>query len=166
MEGQLTHFASQHLFQAHRQLQLFAGEATTRPRLTLQQQPTWFHLRYHITRWDRNVLVFRTESAWRNHYQCRYGADLYDIYGHRGTKYSVYKNATQIAWWQQARVTWFEGDNYKLWADEGSDAELLLAFCLILDESASSGEDQNTLTINFGAIGPQARVFDKTWQPK
>jgi hypothetical protein len=163
---QPTHVASQHLLQTRRQVQLFASKADTRPRWSLYQQLTWFSLHYQLTRWDRNVLDFRTESVWKSHYRCRYGADVYDIYGHRGTKHSVYKNERQIAWWQQARVTWFEGDNYKLWADEDSDAELLIAFCLVLDEPTSSGEDQNTLTLNLGAIGPQARVFDQTWQPK
>jgi hypothetical protein len=166
MEGQPTHFASQQLLQVRRRVHLFASQDNTRPRWSLQQQPTWFSLRYQLTRWDRQVLDFRTESWWKSHYRCRYGADVYDIYGHRGTTHSVYKNDRQLAWWQQARVTWFEGDTYSIQADEGSDAELLIAFCLLLDVPASAGENQNTLTLNFGSIGPQARAFDKTWQPK
>ena len=162
---QPTHLAIQHLLQVRRTVALFAGTLDTRPRWSFRQQWTWFSTRYQLVRWDRNVFEFRTESSWKSHYRCRYGADVYDIYGHRGTKCSVYKNDYQIAWWQHARVTWFAGDNYKIWANEDSDVELLIVFCLILDESASSGEELNTITLNLGSIGPQARVFDQTWQP-
>jgi hypothetical protein len=166
IDSQPTHFASQSLWQACRQVRLFRGTADTHLRWSLQHRLTWFSLRYQLTRWDRNVFDFCSQSLWRSHYRCGYGADTYDIYGHRGTKHSVYKNDRQVAWWQQARVTWFEGDNYQIWADEDSDAELLIAFCLILDEPTSQGEGQTTLTVNLGSIGPQAKVFDKTWQPK
>lgn len=165
LDGQLTHVASQQAVQFRREVLLFAEDAT-QARMRLQKQWTWFSLAYNLTRWDHNVFLFRTESKWKNHYQCSYGEDLYDIYGHRGTKYSVYRNDTQIAWWDQDRVTWFAGDNFKIWADQSSNTELLMSFCLILDESSSESDNANTATVNLGYLGPEAKAFDESWRPK
>lgn len=78
----------------------------------------------------------------------------------------MYKNDEQVAWWDKKRVTWFEGDNYKIVADNKGHYELLIAFCLIIDNYLSNDKGNNSMTIDFGHIGPQARKFDKTWQPK
>lgn len=164
-DGRLTHVASQQAVQFRREVLLLAQDAAP-PRLRLRQQWAWFALAYDLIRWDRNVFRFRTASRWTNHYQCVYGQDLYDIYGHRGTKYSVYRNAAQIAWWDQDRVTWLAGDNFKIWADRDSEAELLMAFCLILDESVSNSDNLNTATVHLGYFGPEAKTFDASWQPK
>jgi hypothetical protein len=134
-------------------------------RLTITKRFSW-KTKYDITLGDNNILAFRTKSSWKSHYQCQLGSDLFDIYSHKGRKYSVYKNDRQVAWWDQQRVTWFEGDNYKIIADADSDDELLMGFCLIIDNSFSNSNEDNTVTINVGNIGPQARAFDPTWQPK
>lgn len=89
----------------------------------------------------------------------------FDIYGHRGRKYSVYKNDKQVAWWNKQSVTWFEGDNYKIIADYNSDYELIMAFCLIIDNHSRNDNNVRTVTIDFGHIGPQVKKFDPTWQP-
>ena len=65
--------------------------------------------------------------------QCRVGPDLYLIYGHRGRKYSIFKNDIQGAWWDRKAVTWFAGDNYKIIADKDCDIDLIISFCLIVD---------------------------------
>jgi hypothetical protein len=57
---------------------------------------------------------------------------MYDIYGHRGRKYSIYKNDQQVAWWDKEAVGWFAGDNYKIFANANSDPELLISFCLVI----------------------------------
>jgi hypothetical protein len=110
-------------------------------------------------------LEFRTKSVWKNHFQCQYGSENFDIYGHKGRKFSVYKNDRQVAWWDKQAVSWFEGDNYKLIADVDSDYELIMAFCLIIDNHLSNSNEGNTVTFDLGNIGPQAKAFDSTWLP-
>ncbi|HLL43399.1 MAG TPA: hypothetical protein VK369_09685 [Segetibacter sp.] len=165
IDGQPTHTASTELFRLFAVVNLF-NITGNRHRLTINKRHAWFKAKYDIRRHDNNVLVFQTKSFWKKHFQCRYDSGLYDIYGHRGRKYSVFKNDEQVAWWNKQKVTWFEGDNYKIIAENNSDYELIIAFCLIIDNYSSNDKGNNTITIDFGHIGPQARPFDSTWQPK
>jgi uncharacterized protein YxjI len=135
-----------------------------RPRYTIKQKWTWFKTSYDLTRHDNITLQFRTVKYWRRHYQCILGTDSYDIYGHNGRKYSIYKNNSQIAWWDKESVAWFNGDNYKLVANNNVDIELLICFCLIMDNKTSQNNKGNTVTIDFGHIGPQAKKFDSNWK--
>lgn len=133
-------------------------------RLIIDKIPTWFSARYDIKLWDDTLLEYTTKSFWKSHYQCQAGNDLYDIYGHNDLKYSIYKNDKQVAWWTKNAVSLFKGDNYKIIADDNCNLELLIAFCLINDNKDSSGSD-STITFDLGNIGPQARKFNKEWQP-
>ena len=138
----------------------------TNARLTIDKHWAWFNTKYSIKLWDGGKIDFLSASFWKSHYKCQDGGDLYDIYGHRGRKYSVYRNDVQIAWWDKEMVSWFEGDNYKIIADDDCNYELVMGFCLIIDSQHSSSNNWNTVTIDFGNIGPQARVFDYAWRPK
>jgi len=91
---------------------------------------------------------------------------LYGVFGHRGRKYSIYKNNKQIAWWDKNKVRWFNGDNYQIIADFDVDRELLISFCLILDNDRSQNRSENAVTVDYGNIGPQAKKFNPDWRPK
>lgn len=135
-------------------------------RITISKKFSWFTAKYELRLWDGNVLEFLTTSIWKSHFRCNYGLDLFEVYGHRERKYSVYKNGKQVAWWEKSLVSWFAGDNYKIVADEDSDVELIVSFCIILDNYYDNN-DGNTNTINFdlGSIGPEAKAFDHNWLP-
>jgi uncharacterized protein YxjI len=163
-DGQQTHTASRELFNLLPVVNLF-NNPNNRPIMTIRKRLSWFKAKYDITRWDNNILEFRTVSFWKPHYQCHCGNDNYDIYGHRGRKYSIFKNDKQIAYWDKKAVSWFAGDNYKIIGDKGSDADLLISFCLVIDNFASDDHDGNTVTIDLGNL-LQAKKFDNSWQPK
>ncbi|MGN7784471.1 hypothetical protein ACTJIJ_08090 [Niabella sp. 22666] len=163
--GQQTHSASTKLFRWLAEIDLFEN-ASNRPRYVIKKKWTFLNASFDLTRWDDNVLEFRTKSFWKHHYFCKVGQDLFEIFGHRGRKYSVYKNDKQIAWWDKRAVAWFNGDNYKIIADKDCDHELIISFCLMIDNTQSNDNDVNILTIDIGNIGPQAKKFDPTWQPK
>ncbi len=134
-------------------------------RVTIKKKWGWFSAKYDI-RYGNDLLNFTTRSFWKLHYQCQFRNDLFDIYGHRGRKYSVYKNDQQIARWDKEMVTWFEGDNYHIVVDECCEYELVIAFCLIIDNYSSKSNDGNTMTIDLGNIGFQERAFDSSWRPR
>lgn len=165
IDGQQTYAASARLFKLLSVIDLFELN-TTVPLTTINKRFSWFKAKYDITRPDNSVLPFRTESFWGLHYRCPCGNDIYDIYGHRGRRYSIYKNDTQIAWWQKKAVTWFGGDNYKMIADRDSDVELIVSFCLILDNFLSKDSEGRAVTINLGNIGFRKKKFDAGWLPK
>lgn len=164
IDGQLTHTASTKLFRWLAEINLFENGSGS-PKYTIKKKWTFFNTSFDLTGLDNNVLEFRTKSFWKSHYFCQVGQDLFEIFGHRGRKYSIYKNNKQVAWWDKKAVAWFNGDNYKIIADKDCDPELIVSFCLIIDNTRSNDNNGNALTIDLGNIGPQARKFDPTWQP-
>ncbi|MCX6236109.1 MAG: hypothetical protein NTY07_00900 [Bacteroidia bacterium] len=165
INGQQTHVASKELFKLLPVIDLFEI-GTVKAKLKINKRFSGIKAKYDITRWDSNIIEFRTISFWKLHYQCHNGSDTYDIYGHKGRKYSIFKNNSQVAFWDKQSVTWFAGDNYKIIADKECDVDLLIAFCLIIDNFASDDREGNTVTVNYGNIGFWARKFDKNWLPK
>ena len=135
-------------------------------RYRIKQKWAWFHTSYDLTDQSNQTLKFRTLSFWKRHYQCQDGQDTYEIFGHRGRKFSIYKNDVQVAWWNKESVTWFSGDNYKIIADKDSKIELLISFCLITDNQSSQNKEGNAVSIDFGNFGPQAKAFNPNWTPK
>jgi uncharacterized protein YxjI len=164
VDGEQTHYASRRLFSLLPVVQLYQLQ-NERPRMTINKRLAFFKAKYDLTRWDDQVLEFRTQFFWKAQYQCQVGPDDYVLYGHRGRKVSIYKNDRQIAWWDKQAVSWFAGDNYKLTCDKDADTELLIAFCLIVDNFASDDHDGNMINIDLGNLF-QARKFDRDWQPK
>lgn len=162
--GQPTYKASKQLLQLLAEIRLFESNGIT-PHVVINRRFTWLKPAYDITNKNRQVLTFRTRSFWKRHYQCQSSSDIYDIYRHKGLKYSIFKNNQQIAWWEKSTITWFEGDNYRIIANDDCDTELIISFCLIID-NISGHHDTQIITINIGNIGFQARKFDSEWQPK
>jgi len=161
---QPSHTASRQIFQLLAEILLFNDKENS-PRITINKRLSWFKPKYDISRRDGTKLAFRTKSYWKLHYQCQSGIDCYDIYGHKGRKYSIYKNDTQVAWLTKSIITWLEGDNYHITADDDSDSDLLIAFCLIIDHTKGN-HGENALTINVGHVGFQAKKFNPQWLPK
>jgi uncharacterized protein YxjI len=164
-DGQQTHSASRELFHLLPVVTLSRNN-NDGPVMTIKRRLSWFRAKYDIILSGTNILEFRTVSYLKSQYQCRNGNDCYDIYGHRGRKYSIYKNNKQVAYWDKQAVSWFAGDNYKIIADKGSDVDLLIGFCLIIDNFRSDDHDGKTVDIDVGNIFFQAKKFDTGWQPK
>jgi uncharacterized protein YxjI len=165
INGQQTHRASAKIFRIFAEINLF-DMSSDFPEMTIKRRFAFFKAKFDITRKNDAVIELRTISFWKSHFQCVSGADMYDIYGHRGRKYSVYKNDRQTAWWDKQAVSWFNGDNYKIVADKDCDKNLIISFCLAIDNYASNDNEKKAVNIDIGKIGPQARKFDPNWQPK
>lgn len=125
----------------------------------------WIRAKYDISFSKSLIYTFKTVSYFRQHYQCSTAVAVYDIYGHRGRKYSIYKDNYQIAWWQKNLITWLEGDTYTITANGNADVDLLISFCLILDNYRSGNKGEDILTINLGYMGLQAKRFNREWLP-
>ena len=165
IDGIQTHRAAAKIFRIFAEINLFDLNSDF-AETTIKRRFAIFVARYDIAKKDGNVYQLITKSFWKGHLQCVWAGDVYDIYAHRGRKYSVYKNDRQVAWWDKEAVTWFNGDNYKIIADKDCDKLLIISFCLAVDNYASNDKEKNTVNFNIGRIGPQAMKFDSTWQPK
>lgn len=120
----------------------------------------------YIINQNRKQYEFSTVSSWKSHYQCIVRDTTYNIYGHSGGLYSVYKGEIQIAYWTGKLVTFMEGDKYEIHADNNCDAKLLIAFCLIIDNHYYDNNNNSLFTFNFDRLGPKKKYFDNNWKPK
>jgi uncharacterized protein YxjI len=158
-----THKASSKLFRLFPEINLFENSPDN-PVATINRRFSFLRAKYDITLAGDPTLEFRTVSYWKGHYRCDHGTDRYDIYRHNGRKCSIYRNDRQIAWWDKKAVTWFNGDNYSITANKNCNRNLVIVFCLIIDNYTSEG-DKKTINIDIGRIGPQAKKFDSYWVP-
>ncbi|NIK92847.1 hypothetical protein GZ212_11845 [Mangrovimonas sp. CR14] len=133
---------------------------------TIERKFDWLKAKYIFSGHDVGDWTFRTIRIWKMHYKCQIGKDSYDIYGHKGRKVSIFKNDQQIAWFDKSAVSWFEGDNYHLIANDNCNPILLTSFVLIWDNFFNNDSENSTVTYDFGNIGPEARKFDRNWRPK
>lgn len=155
--------AARKLFRIFAEVDLFT-ETGPEPGLTIKKKLSFFKPRYEI-RMGGDAFNFNTVSFLKHHYQCDIGKDHYDIYGHRGRKFSIFRNDRQVAWWDKAAISWFAGDNYRIVCDDDANVEVLIAFCLIIDNFRSDEHDGKALNYDVGNLGFQAKKFDPAWQP-
>lgn len=165
VEDNQTYKAKTELFKLLSVIDLFENDAD-RPKMTIRKRWSWWGAKYDLERHDGNVFRFQTLSVRKIQYRCQVGFDRYDIYGHRGRKHSIFKNGVQIGWWDKAAVTWFDGDNYSITADDDADIELLMSFCLLMDNYASKDKDKGAVSVDFGNLGFGCKKFDSNWRPK
>ena len=163
-EGEKEYFAKSEIFTFLAVIYLTkSGESI--PCVIIKKKWSWFRANYEIEIERNKTIKFITKSLWKPHYQCVYGTDIYDIYSHRGRKKSIFKNNVQIAWLNKEAVSWFEGDNYKIIHNQDCNKELIIAFCLIIDNYMSRNDDGATLTYDFGNLGGEMKKFDSNWIP-
>ncbi len=163
--GNQTHHAVAKLFRLFAEINLYElGNSVAL--MVIKKRFAFFVVSYDITTLDGAVIELRTISFWKAHYQCQFGTDFYDIYRHRGRKCSIYKNDKQVAWWDKEAVTWFNGDNYRIVADNNCNTNVIIALCLAMDNYANNDKEKSSVNFDIGRLGPQAKSFDNTWQPK
>ncbi|EMR01160.1 hypothetical protein [Cesiribacter andamanensis] len=141
------------------------------PRLLLSRNLSFFTASYDLLHWNETMHAweehyaqFKTRSLWKSHYQCLHQQDVYDIYTHPNQLRSVYKNEQMIACWERAALAPTDTDCYKITADDDCEVELLISFCLILDNFSSSNK-QGLVQLELG-LQAEARPFDPAWKPK
>ena len=164
IDGQPMYNASSELFRLLSVINLYRKDEPE-PILTIRKRWSFFKPRYDIKLRNNITLEFTATSFWKMHDQCFCSPDIYNIYGHRGRKHSVYRNDTQVAWWEKEAVSWFDGDNYSIIADNDCNIELIIAFCLIIDNHKSENHDNKGVSIDVGNIGGQVKKFNPEWQP-
>lgn len=110
-----------------------------------------------------NKYELNTVSWWNRHFRIHMGQDVFEIFGHRGRKVSIFLNGRQVAWFESGAVTFFSGDTYTIHADANVSVDWLIAICLMWD-CAFNRRSRAAINIKFGWLF-QAKAFDKTWTP-
>ena len=159
IDGKLSYTTSRNIFSWFARIKLFLNEQEN-PVIIIKQK-NWIKTRYEIVELDNNAKQFQNTNIWKLNYKCIVGSDSYEIFGQKGFKYSVFKNNIQIAWWDRVSVINLEIPQYKIIADSDSNPELLISFCLIIDNLSKPSNG-----IDFGNILQGSRKFDAEWKPK
>ncbi len=133
------------------------------PVFEIEQRIAMFFQAAFVFTFGQNQYELSTVSWWNRHFQIHMGKDVFDIYGHRGRKVSIFLNGRQIAWFQSSAVTFFSGDEYNIHADAQVSIDWLIAIALMWD-SAFNRRSRSMINIKFGWLF-QAKAFDKSWVP-
>lgn len=112
----------------------------------------------------QNTYELTTVSWFKKHYQIHMGKDVFDIYGHRGRKTSIFLNGNQVAWFESAAVTFFAGDEYNIHANSQVSVDWIIAIALFWDMWNNRSGNKSMINIRLGSI-VQAQPFDKSWVP-
>jgi uncharacterized protein YxjI len=127
-----------------------------------QRMAVMFHAMF-VFNFGQNKYELNTVSWWDRHFRIHMGQDVFEIFGHRGRKVSVFLNGKQVAWFQWGAVRFFSGDTYTIHADSRVSVDWLIAICLMWDAAFNRGY-RGAIKIHIGWLF-QARKFDKNWIP-
>jgi uncharacterized protein YxjI len=132
---------------------------------TLQGQFSVLRNRYEFDFTDGKVCHFECVDRLRNIYECKCGEGVYTLYEHRGLKRSIFKDDRQIAAYAKNRVSFGAGNQYEVQMD--ADADLLVIVSMVLGLSvAEDNDDQTTVNVDLGNLGPQGKECDDAWEPR
>jgi len=134
-----------------------------RPIMIIRKNLTMYEYSYDITRWDNNVVEFRPGEGG---HVCYSEGDKYNLFMNKGRKYSIYKNDIQVAWWDKNKTSYFGANHYLITTDADAQIELIISFCLIVDNFSKDKGGGGIIATDFGHFGDESRPFDPNWKPK
>ncbi|MDM1346695.1 hypothetical protein HX017_04590 [Myroides marinus] len=165
VDREKKYFGDQKIFRLFAEIHL-SSEETKQQVFMVKKKFFFIYPTYVLTDARGRETKLEMKSYWKTHYQCTYNQKVYDIYPHRGRKCSVFENGKQVAWWDKASVSWFNGDNYQITANDDADQQFLIACCLAYDNYTYKSQDKGLFNYDIGNLIFQNRSFDKTWTPK
>ncbi len=131
---------------------------------TLQGRVSFFRSKYDFVLQDGRIFHFYCQKIWKRVYVCEGGKESYHIYGHKGLRYSVFQSDRQIAAFTKNRIVIGKGNRYDVSLND--DADFVVLMCIVLAINTSENDDDDTtVTIDVGSIGPEEKPFDSRWQP-
>jgi uncharacterized protein YxjI len=123
-----------------------------------------FYANYDFAFTDGRNFHYECEKLWKGTYSCIGASGSYHLFRHKGVRFSIFKDDTQIAAITRNQLIVGTGHEYEILMN--ADADLVVISCMILALNTSDdSSDHNTFTYDFGNIGPEDRKFDESWQP-
>lgn len=108
---------------------------------------------------------FECAQLWKRVFTCTSENESYTLYEHRGLRCSIFRGEEQVAAFTKNRFILGKGNEYDIRMSAGIDP--LLIACMVLSISMAEDNDgQDTATIDFGNLGPEAQPYDESWRPR
>jgi uncharacterized protein YxjI len=108
---------------------------------------------------------FWCEKLWTRVFVCENEEESFRLYEHSGLNYSIFKDGSQIAAFSKNRVSIGGGELYEIRANEDANVIIVLCLALTVDMDENS-DDDSTVMVDCGRIGPEDHPFDESWEPK
>lgn len=164
-DGSRTRYATYEFFKLRPTLTLYENTHGSTI-LQIKKPFSWFKEKYVVRFPNGKVIEYKSLDWWKIRDQFVFGSDIFDIYGHRERKYSIFKNGVQIAWWDKNKVVQNGVNEYTMIADNDSSYDLLIAFCLITNMSQGMSDSTVSTTYDMGNVGGEVQPFNVSWKPK
>jgi len=160
-----SYYARKAYFSFTDKLQLQAAESRILARIDGYFSPLRRKHDFSIVNNGR-VYKFWCEKIWKQVYVCEGNHETFRLYTHKGLKYSIFKDDRQIAAYVKNRLVFGKGNKYEIRMD--SDADLIVILCIVLtmNSSEESSDNDASVTIDLGSLGPEDRPFDDSWDPR
>jgi hypothetical protein len=123
-----------------------------------------FGPRYDFEFSNGGVYRFWCEGFWKAVICCESETEKYRLYQHKGLNFSIFQDDRQIAAFTKNRVAIGNGNEYAIRLDGGANS--LVVICMVLAMNTSQGDNNESVTIDFGSLGPEDRPFDTSWDPR
>lgn len=108
---------------------------------------------------------YHCEKMWKGVDICEGEGGPYRLYRHKGVRYSIFQGDRQIAAFSSNRLIIGNGRNFDLRVNSGVNLPLIICMVLCLNTEDGDDRENNTVTYDFGSLGPEDRKFDETWRP-
>jgi len=130
----------------------------------IQGRLSFLREKFDFTLADGRTFHFWCEKRWKRVFDCEGSNDTYRLYGHKGLRYSIFQGDRQIAAFTKNRIVFGKGNQYEISLND--DADAIVIICMVLAICTAEDDDDNaSVTIDVGSIGPEERPFDERWLP-
>jgi uncharacterized protein YxjI len=125
---------------------------------------TWIHPKFDIIFPGGTHLSLEGKSWIYDYFTLRVPEGTFEIHHQKGLKLTIFLNSEQVAEISKNTVSYFGGDQYQILANSDINKELLVGICLAWD--LNDFDNNSSVNIDLGNIGPVKKKADSNWRPK
>lgn len=126
---------------------------------------SFFRIKFAIELAAGGTYDYHCEKIWKGVDICAGEGGPYRLYAHKGVRYSIFQNDTQIAAFSRNKLIIGNGRNFDLRVNSDANLPLIISMVLCLNTEDDDDQTNNTFTYDFGHLGPEDRRFDEAWRP-
>lgn len=153
-----NYYARKKMFFGSGKLNLMTGEDRIVAKLRSRFSP--FRGRFNFDLPDGRIYDFRCVKAWKGVWACEGADERYQLYQHKGRRYSIFQDERQIAAYATEPILMRSREAFDILLND--DANAVVIICMVLAMDGLGANDRFRGATN---IGPEDREFDERWGP-
>lgn len=132
-------------------------------KITLTKALTLIHPEFDINFTGGANLTLEGKSWLYDYFLLRVPEGTFEVHHQKGLRLAIFLNNEQVAEITKNSIAYFGGDEYKILANIDISKDLLVGICLAWD--LNSHDDNESVKIDLGNIGPVKRKSEDGWRP-